>query len=60
MAEVQKSAIAPIKWHVVFLKYAPIKLELSKWAGHAGPGRKSPKNAGFGHKNLGPFKTGPF
>jgi len=36
------------------------KLELSKWAGSVGPGRKSPKNAGFEHKKLGPFKTGPF
>ena len=41
-------------------QYLMVRLELSKWAGPVGPGRKSPKNAGFEHKKLGPFKTGPF
>jgi len=34
-----------------------MQVELSK---RAGPGRKSPKNEGLGHKKFDPFKTGPF
>jgi len=47
-------------WTQVLLSCLYPWVELSKWLVPTGPACKSPKDVGLAHKNVVPFKTGPF